>query len=120
MTVDELRYINERQINQIVPANFTISLKLGDYTPTTSLQWSCTQWGEWTPSNDGTCRYVKRPLYNGTMTRGQLQYKLNQTCSKYLFRCVCTNVNCQLLIPKLSDQISVQLNVHSDISQERL
>ena len=82
--VDDIRYQGGSQINQIVPTNVTVSITSGEYWPTTSLHWNCTQWGEWTPSRDGTCRYVIRPLYDEAMTRGKFQYKLNQTCSKFL------------------------------------
>ena len=90
---DTTKYSGTRQIDIILSTNFTVSyhsiLDRGDYIHYNGntekvflLQWSCTEWGEWTPTNDGTCRHVIRPLHNGTRTKGALKYKRNETCSK--------------------------------------
>ena len=81
--IDGMQYTGETQINQIVPTNFTVYFVSDDYHTAAGfvLNWTCTEWGEWTNLNDGTCTMVKRPLYNGTTTTGHLKYRQTY-CSK--------------------------------------
>ena len=72
-------------MNQVIPANFTVhfSSDLGGTFEGFILNWSCTQWGEWNPLYDGSCRSEKRPANNGETTIGELQYKSNTICRKF-------------------------------------
>ena len=81
--INDMHYQSGSRINLIVPTNFTISMTSVALSSNTSLHWNCAQWGEWSSETDGTCRYVKRPIHNGTMTRNLVKYKLNDTCSKF-------------------------------------
>ena len=89
VTIGETEY-NSRgtnQIDTILSTNFTVGYNLdGENTDVINkgflLNWSCTQWGEWEPLDNGNCGLVKRPLDNGTMTTGRLKYKVSETCSK--------------------------------------
>ena len=81
--VESLQYKGRKvKINQVVSANFTISI---ESLSSTSLSFSCTQWGEWRKfDDDGTCRtFQMRPLYNWQNTKGLLKYKHNTTCCKF-------------------------------------
>ena len=112
--VEDIRYRSEYKINQVVRTNFTISIKSSDYLSNTTLHWSCTQWGEWTSRRDGTCGYVIRPLHDGEMARGQLQYKFNQTCSKFSYCIIYVDVGSSLIFhPRV-----VQLDVICDTCRE--
>ena len=81
--VENIQYQGRKmKIDQVVSTNFTISME----TPSsTSLNFSCTQWGEWeTFDDDGTCRtFVMKPLHNWQNTKGVLEYKRNTTCCKF-------------------------------------
>ena len=87
LTIDGIDYFGKQQVNQIVSGDFTIYFA-SDATGTDEgfvLNWSCTEWGEWTQTFDGTCRDVKRPIINGLDTIGHLKYRFsNSTCSKFL------------------------------------
>ena len=84
VTIEDIRYIGSNsEINQVVPTNFTISMESDS---SISLEFNCTQWGEWKAfDDDGTCRTaVMKPLYNSKNVKGLLKYKRNETCSKFL------------------------------------
>ena len=89
VTIDETKYAGTTKIDTILSTNFTVTFNSDSRRTGTGfvLHWSCTQWGEWEPSRDGTCRHVRRPLQNGAMTTGRLMYKRNETCSKLLIHC---------------------------------
>ena len=79
--------LSTNQIDTILSTNFTVGYNLdGVNTDVINkgflLDWSCTQWGEWEPLDNGNCGLVKRPSDNGTMTTGPLKYKASKTCSK--------------------------------------
>ena len=97
LTINGIRYSNaygkpNSMVNQIVPTNFTVYFMARSFSGWRDadveflLNWSCTQWGEWTPFYDGTCRtHVKRPSNNGQTTIGDLKYKSMSTCRKLLY-----------------------------------
>ena len=82
--IDKTRYTGTLQIDIILSTNFTVAFQADPLIHMKGfvLNWSCTQWGEWARSKDGNCGYEMRPLHNGTMTRGLLKYKSNETCGK--------------------------------------
>ena len=92
VTIGDTEYKGSLQIDKILSTNFTVTFQSDGFNMYGLnkgfwLYWSCTQWGEWVRSNDGTCRHVMKILPNwtspnGIMTRGLLKYKLNETCSK--------------------------------------
>ena len=87
VTIDETRYKGTLQIDTILSSNFSVAYQLDGFNTDVIdkgflLDWSCTQWGEWTQLDNGNCGLVKRPLDNGTMTTGRLKYKVSETCSK--------------------------------------
>ena len=84
LTINGIEYFENAKVNQIVPQNFIIQF-ISDYNGTDEgfiLNWSCTEWGEWTQVTDGTCDYERRPIINGTNVVGELDQKSNSTCSK--------------------------------------
>ena len=94
VTIGSTKYEGTVQIDTILSTNFTVAFQSG-YDPGFEswdstdvfkkgilLYWSCTQWGEWEPLDNGNCGYVRRPLHNGTMTTGLMKYKVSETCSK--------------------------------------
>ena len=87
LTIDGIEYSGERKVNQVLPNNFTVYYE-SDYSGTDEgfiLNWSCTQWGEWTQASDWTCNQEKRPIQNGTETIGRLKYKINNSsCGKFI------------------------------------
>ena len=84
--IDRIQYSGNTNINQIVSTNFTVGF-LSDGSITDEgfiLNWSCTQWGEWTQSEAGICFQEKRPIINGRNTTGILKYNYkNSTCGKF-------------------------------------
>ena len=94
VTIGSTKYEGTVQIDTILSTNFTVAFQSGLIPVSASgdstyvskkgilLYWSCTQWGEWEPLDNGNCGLVKRPSDNGTMTTGLLKYKVSETCSK--------------------------------------
>ena len=85
VTIDEIEYSGEINVNQIVPSNFTVYFESDNYRTYNGfiLNWSCTQWGEWTQmDSDGTCNQEMRPIQNGTDAIGHLKFRKNSTCGK--------------------------------------
>ena len=87
VTIGKTEYSGTTKIDTISSNNFTVAFLSDSYGTSKGfdLHWSCTQWGEWQPIRDETCRNVRRPLNNGTMTTGLLMYERNETCSKFVF-----------------------------------
>ena len=92
VSIGGTEYKGTLQIDTILSTNFSVAFQsdgfnMDGFTKGFLLHWSCTEWGEWERSDDGTCRHVMKILPNwtspnGIMTRGFLKYKLNETCSK--------------------------------------
>ena len=84
--IGKIEYSGTPNIDIILPTNFTVKFITPSWVKDVGegfmLYWSCTQWGEWERLDNGNCGFVKRPLHNGTRTRGILKYKYDETCSK--------------------------------------
>ena len=82
--IGDISYRGEDEINTILPTNFTVAFLSWGRASDRSfvLHWSCTEFGEWTPAIDGTCRHVQKPLHQGTSANEFWKYKLFETCGK--------------------------------------
>ena len=81
VTIEKIKYIGRKKhVNQVVSTNFTVSMKS---SASITLNFNCTQWGEWKPfPDDGTCRTAElKPSQNWENTGGVLKYKRDEICS---------------------------------------
>ena len=93
LTISDTKYNNNTVIDTILPTNFTVAFHPGGTSwKGFVLNWKClSQWEEWTPLGDGTCREVMgtQPPYNGPDFTYRTKYRRNnETCSmlyKYIF-----------------------------------
>ena len=87
VTIDDTKYSGSTAIDTILSTNFTVVFQ-SDESETDNgfvLNWNClSQWNEWTPLGDGTCKDAigTQPPYNGSDLEYQTKYrKSNETCS---------------------------------------
>ena len=86
LTISDTKYNNNTVIDTILPTNFTVAFHPGGTSwKGFVLNWKClSQWEEWTPLGDGTCREVMgtQPPYNGPDFTYRTKYRRNnETCS---------------------------------------
>ena len=84
--IDGVHYSGDKNVNQIVSTNFTVEF-LSDGSITDEgfiLNWSCTQWGEWTQLEGGICYQQRRPINNGTDTVGNFKYRKSANCGMFI------------------------------------
>ena len=85
VTIEGIEYSGSATVNQIVATNVLVrfSSDAANSYQGFILSWHCTQWGEWNPLFDGTCRtHVRRPISNGRTTIGDIKTKSMSPCCK--------------------------------------
>lgn len=92
VAINDIKYSGTIEIDTIISTNFTVIFS-SDSTATAKgfiLNWHClTQWEEWTPLGDGTCRETEGllPPYHGPDLKYRNKYRQrNETCRKFFSR----------------------------------
>ena len=88
VTIGDTQYSTLKHIDIIVSSVFQLEFtsKKKSTDKYVVLNWSCLQFGEWTPVGLGTCLEVMKPFpeYNGENSEQHTSYRdVNRTCSEF-------------------------------------